>query len=258
MRIVPVPCLKDNYAYLVICEQTGQAAVVDPSEADPVLAAAAREGVTLTAVWNTHHHWDHTGGNERLVKAHPELAVVAHASDKGRVPGQTVFAEEGDEVSVGEEATARVIHNPGHTTGAVSFYLASAPAVFTGDTLFCAGCGRLFEGTPADMHASLAKLAALPADTRVFCGHEYTAANLVFAAAVEPDNAAVAERTKKVVAARAAGEPSVPSTIAEEKATNPFMRSEVEAVARAARAHEPDATTPSEVLGAIRRWKDRF
>jgi len=259
MRIVSIPCLSDNYAYLVVCETTNHAAVVDPSEHEPVLAAAQREGVELKAIWNTHHHFDHTGGNKGLLDKHPELEVVGHSSDKGRIPGQTNFAEEGDSVSIGEQVTASIIFNPGHTTGAISFHVADYPAVFTGDTLFGAGCGRLFEGSPAQMHESMRKLRALADDTKVFCGHEYTASNLRFAAAVEPNNQALAERRKKVDELRAADKFTVPFTIAEERATNPFMRSAEPTVLAAAKENEPPKDDgPVEVLAAIRRWKDRF
>ena len=188
MRVVPVPCLKDNYAYLVI--DGDRAAVVDPGEAAPVLAAIARERVELAAIWLTHHHHDHVGGVGGL----PQVEVVAHELDRTRAPRVTRAVSDGDEVTLGV-LHARIIHNPGHTTGAISYVVAGC--VFTGDTLFGAGCGRLFEGTPAMMHASLAKLAALPAETRVYFGHEYTAANLRFAAAAEPSNAAVAARAAR-------------------------------------------------------------
>lgn len=257
MRVVPVPCLKDNYAYLVICEDSNKAAVVDPSEAKPVLAAVQNEGVELTAIWNTHHHWDHTGGNKELLNAFPELEVIGHSSDKGRIPGQTTFAEEGDTCEVGR-IEARIIHNPGHTTGAISFYIDSPHAVFTGDTLFTGGCGRLFEGSPQMMYESMNKLGALPGETLVYCGHEYTQSNLRFAARVEPDSEALAARIEKVDAQRGRGEITVPSTMAEELATNPFMRSTEPAVIAAAKANEPPANeNPDEILGAIRRWKDR-
>ena len=241
MRIIPVPCLKDNYAYLVVCRQTGHAAVVDPSEAAPVLAALASERVDLKAIWNTHHHHDHVGGNQEVSAAYPGIEVVAHASDRGRVPAQTRFAEEGDELTLGNLRVS-IIHNPGHTRGAISYHVHGEPgALFTGDTMFGAGCGRLFEGTPADMFASLGKLTALAPDTRVYCGHEYTASNLRFAAAAEPDNPAVAERSSQVEAIRARGEPTVPFTVADEQATNPFARA-----------------GSVERLGELRAWKDRF
>lgn len=257
MRIIPVPCLKDNYAYLVICEATRIAAVVDPSEAGPVLEAVKREDVRLRAIWNTHHHWDHTGGNKKLLEALPELEVVAHTSDRGRIPGQTTFVDEGDEIALGEEIGARIIHNPGHTSGAISFHLAENGAVFTGDTLFCAGCGRLFEGMPGQMHESLARLAALPEHTAVYCGHEYTAANLRFAAAVEPGNQAVKERAARVRAQRDRGEPTVPGTLADELATNPFLRASQPPVIETVR-DRARSDAPADIFAALRRWKDAF
>jgi len=215
--------------------------VVDPSEGPPVIEAVQREQVTVQAVWNTHHHHDHVGGNQEVSAAFPGIEVIAHSSDRGRVPAQTRFVEEGDEVSVGG-LRATIIHNPGHTRGAISYRVSGEPdALFTGDTLFGAGCGRLFEGSPADMFTSLGKLTALPADTRIYCGHEYTASNLRFAAAAEPDNAAVAERRRVVETTRARGEPSVPFTVGDEMATNPFVRAG--SIAR---------------LGELRAWKDRF
>jgi hydroxyacylglutathione hydrolase len=227
MRIIPVACLKDNYAYLVVCDETNECAVVDPSEAAPVLAAIEAAKVTPVAIWNTHHHMDHVGGNEDLlVKMGSIREVSAHASDRGRVPGQTRFLETGDEVSVGT-VRARITHVPGHTLGAVSYFIDRGEgdrAVFTGDTLFLAGCGRLFEGTPAQMHTSMAAFAALPPDTKVYCGHEYTASNLRFAKHVEPENTDVARTIDEVSVTREAGRPTVPGTIAGELATNPFMR----------------------------------
>jgi hydroxyacylglutathione hydrolase len=215
MRVVPVPCLADNYAYLVIAG--ARAAVVDPGDAAPIEAALAREQVELVAIWLTHHHHDHVGGVAALVAAHPHVDVVAHVRDRERSPRVTRGVDDGDVVAL-DDVCARIIHNPGHTLGAISFWLEADAAVFTGDTLFAAGCGRLFEGSAEQMFASLARLAALPPNTRVYFGHEYTRANLRFAATVEPDNAAIAAR---VAALR---EPSTPSTIADERATNPFVR----------------------------------
>jgi hydroxyacylglutathione hydrolase len=264
MRVVPIPCLTDNYAYLVVCEETGEAAVVDASEAEPAFLAVKREGVKLVAIWSTHHHHDHVGGNEEIVRAGGIREVAAHASDRGRVPAQTRFVETGDVVSVGT-IKATVMHIPGHTLGAVAYFIDAGDAghagdaeraLFTGDTLFLAGCGRLFEGTPAQMHASLASLAALPPDTHVFCGHEYTAANLRFSRYVEPSNGALDEATRAVATAREAGQPSVPGTLARESATNPFLRAGSAEIRRtlgiAADADDIAA------FAAIRRAKDEF
>jgi hydroxyacylglutathione hydrolase len=257
MRIVPIPCLEDNYAYLVVCEESGRASVVDPSVAEPVLEAVKREGVKLVAIWSTHHHLDHVGGNEGVVKAGGIDEVVAHVSDRGRVPEQTRFVDTGDVVSVGS-VKARVSHIPGHTLGAVAYFVdgAGGRAVFTGDTLFLAGCGRLFEGTPAQMHASLSSLAALPADTRVYCGHEYTAANLRFAHSVEPSNEAIAEATRAIAREREAGRPSVPGTLAREIATNPFLRVTSPEIRRTL-GIAPDIDGVA-AFAAIRKAKDEF
>jgi hydroxyacylglutathione hydrolase len=252
MRVVPVPCLSDNYAYLVVRDGARDAIVVDPSEAEPVLAAASREGLTIGAVFATHHHPDHVGGIDDLRARLGELPVYAHASERtsGRVPSQTNDVEEGRAfTALGFSVSA--LHVPGHTLGAVAFLVEDA--VFTGDTLFVAGCGRIFEGTPAMMHASLSKLAALPEATRVYCGHEYTESNLRFAAFAEPENTNVTKKLERVRAMRQKGEPTVPSTIGEERATNPFLR----AAEPTLRARFPGADVVA-TFAAVRAAKDGF
>jgi hydroxyacylglutathione hydrolase len=222
MRVEQVPLLSDNYAYLVICEQTSQAAVVDPAAADPILERVASLGVELVAIWNTHHHWDHTGGNEKLLAGKTSLAVYGHASDSSRIPGLTCGLEQDDEVTLGS-LQARIFHTPGHTTGGIVYCVEDA--AFTGDTLFSAGCGRLFEGTAEMMHHSLnGVLGGLDDSTRVFCGHEYTQKNIAFARRVDLENGNVIAREKEVAKLRSHGEPTVPSTLGLERETNPFLR----------------------------------
>jgi len=224
MSITPIPCLTDNYAYLVVCDATQKAAIVDPSEAKPVLDAVKRASVKPEAIWNTHHHWDHVGGNAELTVALALDQICGHTSDRGRIAAQTRFLEEGDRLELGK-LEIRILHIPGHTTGAIAYVVSGdgdSPAVFTGDTLFIAGCGRLFEGTPAMMFESLRKLAALDERTRVYCGHEYTRSNLRFAKHVEEANQDVVEWMRRVDAHP--NQPTVPSRIGDEKRINPFVR----------------------------------
>jgi len=222
LEIHTVPCLEDNYAYLVHETTSGATAAIDPSESGPVLAALKLRGWKLGTVWNTHHHWDHTGGNTELARA-TGCRVVCSAHDRDRVPGCTDTVEDGGEIGLGA-ARAGVFAVPGHTLGAVAFWFPQAAVLFTGDTLFGAGCGRLFEGTPTQMFHSLQLLAALAPQTRVYCGHEYTVANLEFAAHLEPGNTDVAARLQTATRLRSRGLPTVPSTIGEERQTNPFLR----------------------------------
>jgi hydroxyacylglutathione hydrolase len=255
MRILPVPCLKDNYAYLVMNDE-GDAVIVDASEAEPVREAVRRAGAKVRAIWSTHHHWDHVGGNEELAGEYG-VEVVGHTSDKGRLPGLSHGVDTGDVIRAGS-IEARCMHIPGHTLGAVAYYLESDGhrAVFTGDTLFCAGCGRLFEGTPAQMNASLASLAALPAGTRVYCGHEYTESNLRFAAHVERDNEDIMRATERATTLRSRGEPTIGTTLDEERRTNPFLRVDSPTIRETLGIPlEADAVT---AFAAIRAAKDGF
>jgi len=259
LRVEIVPCLNDNYAYLLVDDARKECAIVDASEPAPVLDAIARVGLPLVAILSTHHHGDHVGGNEDVLAKHPNAVVYGHVSDQGRIPGLSKPLDDGAKFSLMSfDVTAH--HVPGHTSGAVTYVVrgGAAPAwAFTGDTLFLAGCGRLFEGTPAQMHHSLnAVLAKLPPDTKIGCGHEYTASNLKFAAHVEPKNKAIAAKLAAVEAMRAAGEPTIPGTIAGELDTNPFMRVDEPSV----RAHVGlDAKAESSaVLRLIREEKNSF
>lgn len=261
LEIVQVPQLKDNYAYVLHCRDEGVACVVDCSEPAAVLDVVRRLDARLVALWATHHHWDHIGGHQELLSAIPDLEVIGSSYDleNARVPGQTRGVSHGDRVGLGVHG-ARALHVPAHTLGHVAYYFEDAKAVFCGDTLFGAGCGRLFEGTPAQMHRALNEiLGTLPGDTRVFCGHEYTEANLRFALHVDGGNPAVQERWETVRVARRAGASTVPSSMEEELATNPFMRVGEPAIQEVARAHGVvDLDDEAEVLGAIRALKNSF
>jgi len=220
MRIVQIPLLRDNYAYLIVCEKTNNAAIVDPSEAGPILSKVKEEKVTLRAILNTHHHHDHTGGNPGLLDRWT-LQVYGYAADKERIPGLTHPLNDGDEVRIGE-LTGKVLFIPGHTRGHIAYLFENK--LFCGDTLFVAGCGRLFEGTAEQMHDSLTKLRQLPEDTLVYCGHEYTEKNIQFALTLEPNNKHLTEKMQRARSLRAKGISTVPSTMAEEMETNPFLR----------------------------------
>jgi hydroxyacylglutathione hydrolase len=222
MQVIPIPQLSDNYAYLIIDEATRQAAIVDCAEVAPVIRTVRESGAELSAILPTHHHWDHIGGNEDLLKQ-MRLEVYGYAGQGQRIPGCTREVKEGDTVRVGNLA-ARIIFIPAHTAGHVAYYFEGEKAVFTGDTLFAGGCGRLFEGDAAMMMRSLSKLMALPDDTRVYFGHEYTEKNLRFALTLEPHNAALRAKHAWAVEQARTGQPTVPTTIASEKATNPFFR----------------------------------
>ena len=256
MQVHLVPCLKDNYAYLVHREGGRDALVVDASEEGPVAEALGKLGLNPVAILATHHHVDHVGGNAGMLKRYPNLRVFGYASDRGRIPEQTDFLDDGqqfDAAGIGVKA----LHIPGHTLGAVA-YVAEG-AAFTGDTLFAAGCGRLFEGTAAQMYESLnLKLGALPDDTKVYCGHEYTVSNPRFAETLEPNNREIAQKLAWAQARREKGEPTLPSTLAEERKTNPFLRVAEQDVVQALGERLKQDRSPQAVLAAVRAMKDAF
>ena len=253
LEIVTIPCLSDNYAFLAHESKTGETALIDAPEAAPILAALKQRGWRLSHVLITHHHLDHVGGLAEILAEHP-AAVVGAAADAGRLPPLDIAVAEDDTVEIGGEE-AHVIDVSGHTIGHIAYYFPVSKVVFTADSLMALGCGRVFEGTPPQMWASLNKLAALPEDTVVCSGHEYTQANGAFALTIEPDNPALISRMKDIASARAAGIPTVPSSLTLEKETNPFLRATEPAVQRRLGMEGAD---PAEVFAEIRARKDRF
>jgi hydroxyacylglutathione hydrolase len=251
-EIVALPAFKDNYIWTL--RQGRQAAVVDPGEARPVAEYLAREGLELAAILATHHHPDHVGGIAELVAANK---VPVYGPKGEPIPALTHPVGQDDRVEIpGIGARFSVLEIPGHTRAHVAYY--GLASLFCGDTLFACGCGRVFEGTPAQMLASLQKLAALPDDTRVYCGHEYTLANIRFARAVDPHNPALAAREARAQALRDAGRPTLPSTLGEERATNPFLRCAEPAVIESANKYLGKRIgDPVSVFAAIREWKNR-
>jgi hydroxyacylglutathione hydrolase len=256
-QIIAIPAFSDNYIWII--RAGSHAAVVDPGDAAPVLEWLASNGVMLTAILATHHHADHVGGIQALL-ARYAVPVFGPAGES--IPGRVHALVEGDAFQVpGLEVRLGVLDVPGHTAGHIAYTGAvDGPVLFCGDTLFAGGCGRLFEGTPAQMWASLDKLAALAPATRVYCAHEYTVANLRFALAVEPANAALVQRMSQAQDQRAHAVPTLPSTIALECATNPFLRAREPVVRAAAEQHAGHALPqePAAVFAAVRGWKDGF
>jgi len=253
LKILTIPCRADNYAYLAHDPATGATAVIDVPEAGPILDALAQQGWQLSDVLITHHHGDHVEGLDELLAQAP-ARVTGAAADAHRLPPLDIAVSEGDEVAIGSE-TGRVIDVSGHTVGHIAFHFPDSGAVFTADSLMALGCGRVFEGTMPQMHASLGKLAALSPETLVYSGHEYTQANAAFAQTVDPGNPRLAERAEEISRTRAAGRPTVPASLAEELETNPFLRADDPAI----RAHlGMEGATDAEVFAEIRRRKDRF
>ncbi|MBD1828993.1 hydroxyacylglutathione hydrolase [Microcoleus vaginatus GB1-A2] len=257
MQVYRLPVLSDNYIFLLHDPDRRTAAVVDPAQAEPVLQQLISLGAELTAIFNTHHHSDHVGGNQQLIDRFPQIKVYGGAQDRGRIPGQQVFLQAGDRVSFANR-TAEIFFVPGHTKAHIAYYFPpSNPGetgeLFCGDTLFAGGCGRLFEGTPTQMVASLGQLRNLPDNTRVWCAHEYTLKNLQFAISVDGDNPDLQQRLGEVKEARSRSQPTIPSSIGLEKSTNPFLRWDCPNIQSVANTSDPVQT-----FARLRGMKDQF
>ncbi|HEY9803408.1 MAG TPA: hydroxyacylglutathione hydrolase [Leptolyngbyaceae cyanobacterium] len=257
MQVIRLTALSDNYVFLLHDPQQNIAAVVDPAEAEPVVQQLAQLNAELVAIFNTHHHNDHVGGNQQLIQKFPQVKVYGGAEDKGRIPGQEVFLQQGDRVQFADRV-AEVLFVPGHTRAHIAYYFPPQTAdepgeLFCGDTLFAGGCGRLFEGTPTQMVESLTKLRSLPENTRVWCAHEYTLKNLQFALSVDGGNTELQKRLDEVKTQRSQGIATVPSLLGVEKRTNPFLRWEQPSLQAAVNSNDPIQT-----FARIRGLKDRF
>lgn len=254
LKVDRIPALSDNYIWLLLEESSGKVAVVDPSEFEAVDDVLQEKGLGLDYIINTHHHWDHTGGNAKL-KAKYGCEVVGAACDAKRIEGIDTQLKDGDEWTLGG-LKMKVYETPGHTIGHVTYYFPEAKALFPGDTLFLLGCGRLFEGSPKQMHTSLSKLKVLPEDTAVYCAHEYTESNAVFATTVNPNNKALKERAAQIKRMRKEGLPTVPGVLGQELATNPFLRADD--IDIRITLGLPEDATELQTFTAIRSAKDLF
>ncbi|KAK7262604.1 hypothetical protein RJT34_30179 [Clitoria ternatea] len=249
-----VPCLEDNYAYLLHDVDTGTVGVVDPSEAEPIIDALSKKDLNLTYILNTHHHHDHTGGNA-VLKERYGAKVIGSEVDKERIPGIDIYLSDGDKwMFAGHEV--HIIATPGHTQGHVSFYFPGSGAIFTGDALFSLSCGKLFEGTPQQMLSSLEKIMSLPDDTSIFCGHEYTLSNSKFALSIEPKNKELQSYAAHIAHLRNKGLPTVPTTLKLEKACNPFFR--IWSTEIRQKLNIAVTADDAEALAVIQRAKDNF
>ncbi|WP_203294977.1 hydroxyacylglutathione hydrolase [Maricaulis parjimensis] len=253
LEIRQFPCLSDNYGFLIHDPDSGETVVIDTPDAKTIEAEAAAAGWTITQIWNTHHHWDHAGGNSEL-KAATKAHVVAPKADQNRIDSVDQWVQDGDTVMLGQHR-ADVYFTPGHTLGHVCYHFPDQKIAFVGDTLFALGCGRLFEGSPQQMWDSLSRLMDWPDETTIYCAHEYTQSNAAFALSVDPDNRDLQAYAAQVEAERARGEPTVPTTIGAEKAANPFLRAADPAL-RARLGLETAAD--ADVFAEIRRRKDNF
>ncbi|MEA5418939.1 hydroxyacylglutathione hydrolase [Spirulina sp. CCNP1310] len=257
MDIRRVPVLSDNYIFLLHDPARGEAAVVDPAESEPVLAELKVLGATLVAIFNTHHHHDHIGGNRALKQAFPDLCIYGGAGDRGRIPGQDVFLQEGDRLQFGDRP-AQVFDVPGHTRAHIAYYFPPTTPdqpgeLFCGDTIFSGGCGRLFEGTPAQMVTSLGKLRHLPDHTRVWCAHEYTVRNLTFTLTIVPPSPELQQRYQEVESLRQAGKATIPTWLGMEKQTNLFLQWDDPTLQAAM-----NTTDPIQAFGRLRDKRDQF
>lgn len=252
IKIHCIPAFDDNYIWLIGEEGNSMVAAVDPGDADVVIAYLEREQLTLNAILVTHHHYDHTGGVSELASRYQ---IPVYGPSNEHIPALTDPVSEGTEIRLGDELLFTVLETPGHTRGHLCYV--GQRTLFCGDTLFGAGCGRLFEGTPEQMYQSLIKIAALPDDTQVYCAHEYTLSNLRFALVAEPDNADILARQEQSRQLRQKGLPTVPSALALEKKTNPFLRSHIESLITAAETFAGHTlSTGAEVFATVRYWKD--